>query len=412
MKLIKPFAGLRPGAQYVKEIIAPPYDIVSVEQARKLAAGNRYSFLHISKPEIDLPEDTDPYSDIVYQTGAKNFGKFLKQKILQPDTGDCYYVYRLTEAGQQQTGLVAAASIKAYLKDDIKKHENTRPTKETDRVKNIEALNAQASPVMLAFRHDVKLDKLLMSFCTTKPIYHVTDHQHVLHEFWMIDDAEQIELISKKFNKLDELYIADGHHRIAAAARVAEQRDVKDDDPANSFLAVLFPDNQLNILGYHRLFKDLNSLTTEQFLHAIKPVFTITESNKPVQPNRKGQIGLYLDHQWYLLHIKPDFYKGGKASNTLEVNILRENIVIPILDITDPRNDKRVEFVGGEHAIEELQQRVDSGESAVAFTLYPTSMEELMKVSDNKETMPPKSTWFEPKLADGLISYLLTQKQP
>src|SRR3990167_2824347 len=331
MKLIKPFSGLRPQVKYLNEVIAPPYDIVNREQAIKIASGKPYNFLHISKPEIDLPVDVDPYSDIVYQTGAKNFQKLLKQKILQQDPTNCYYLYRLTESNRhQQTGLVAAISIEAYVNGEIKKHETTRLNKEADRVKNIEALNAQASPVMLTYQHDKEIDQLLSSLCETKPIYNAMGYKQVTHEFWVIDDPKWIQNISHQFNKISKLYIADGHHRIAAAATIAAKRNLKNDDLANSFLGVLFPDNQLQILSYNRVFRDLNGLTPAQFLQALEPVFDIQKRKNAIVPEHKAKFGLYINHCWYSLTVKPIVQNEIDPENKLEVGLLRDYIAKPI----------------------------------------------------------------------------------
>lgn len=408
MKLIKPFTGLRPQSKYVKDMIAPPYDIVTTSQAKNLAKNKPYSFLHISKAEIDLPADIDPYSDAVYKQAASCFKNFIKNNILQSDNSNYYYIYRLTEGKHQQTGLVATASIQAYLDGDIKKHEKTRPKKVTDRVKNIEALNTQPSPVILAYRNEKNIENMINELCNSKATYDITDYKNVTHEFWVIENLEIIEKLTKQFNKLDELYIADGHHRVEAASKVAENQNAEADDLNNYFLAVLFPDTQLQILSYNRVFKDLNGLTAEQFIHAIKPVFSITESETPVEPKQKGQFGLYLEKKWYVLTIKQKLYKEHDPEELLEVKLLREYIVKPILDIQDPRNDTRVDFVGGYDNLKELEARVNSGEMIAAISLYPISIEELFSVADADETMPPKSTWFEPKLADGLICYPLT----
>ena len=396
MKLIKPFQGLRPKAEFAQQVIAPPYDVLSTEEARELAKDNPYSFLHISKPEIDLPKDTNPFSDEVYAKGTENFQALITQNILQQDNEDCYYIYRISRGDHQQTGLVAVCSIEAYRANKIRKHELTRPDKETDRVRQMEALNAHTGPVMLSYRHEDAVDELITA-PETSPEYSANGQYDSLHEIWVIKDKEHIQQISDAVNNLDCLFIADGHHRSAAAARV---------DGSDAFLSVIFPDNHLNILSYNRVIKDLNGLDEQSLLEKLNHDFTVVESDDAVQPENKFQIGMFTNGHWYKLTANSQADEADPV-DSLTVSLLGNKIIEPIFAITDQRKDPRINFVGGSRGLSELEKCVNSGDYAVAFSLYPTAMTELENVAEANLLMPPKSTWFDPKLADGLVSYLL-----
>ena len=411
MNLIRPFAGLRPAPGRVADVIAPPYDVLNMDEARVRAAGKPWSFLHISKPEIDLPAGTDPYSAAVYAKGRENFRKMLDAGVLRRDPGPYYYVYRLVMGAHQQTGIVAAASVPDYDTNRIRKHEFTRPDKEDDRVRQIEALNAQTGPVFLTYRRSSVVDAIIDEVARAAPESDVTADDGVRHALWIIREPGQIDTITRAFDAMSCLYIADGHHRSAAASRVAAVRRAANPMPTgneayNYFLSVIFPDNQMQILDYNRVVKDLNGMTREEFLQKISNAFNVTLEPAAVKPGRTGEFGLYMKGQWYRLNIKPDRIPANDPVRRLDVSLLQDNLIAPVLGIGDPRRDKRIDFVGGIRGLKELERRVNSGEMACAFSLYPTSMVDLMSVADAGQVMPPKSTWFEPKLADGLVSHV------
>lgn len=412
MPLILPFAGLRPVPEHAADVVAPPYDVLNSEEARARARGRPWSFLHISRPEIDLPEGTDPHAPEVYARGAENLARLVDEGILIREDRPVYYLYRLIMGDHQQVGLVAAASVADYASNRIRKHEFTRPEKETDRVRQIDALNAQTGPVFLTYRHDDTVDALARQIMAGAPLYDLTADDGVRHTFWIIDDPQIIDTLTRRFDAMDHLYIADGHHRSAAAARVAEQRRAagKGGGAADYFLAVLFPDDQMQILDYNRVVRDLNGLTPAAFLEAIGEAFTVEASDVPVKPQQPGEFGLYLDGRWYRLRIRPGQVPADDPVARLDVSLLQDRLIGPILGITDPRRDARIDFVGGIRGLGALEKRVDTGEMAAAFSLYPTAMSDLMAVADAEKVMPPKSTWFEPKLADGLVSHVLDEK--
>ena len=412
MPLIRPFAGLRPASGRAADVVAPPYDVLNTEEARARAAGKPWSFLHISKPEIDLPSGTDPYSPAVYAKGRENFERMLKDGVLTRDPESYYYVYRLVMGTHSQIGIVAVASVPDYDSNRIRKHEFTRPDKEDDRVRQIDALNAQTGPVFLTYRHSAKVDAVVTGVVTGMPDVDVTADDGVRHTLWPMRDKQQIEIISMEFDRMPCLYIADGHHRSAAASRVAASRRSANPNHTgqegyNYFLSVIFPDNQMRIMDYNRVVKDLNGLGREAFLKKLEPAFHVKPETGAVKPARASEFGMYLDKQWYRLAVKPERIPQTDPVRRLDVSLLQDNLIAPILGIADPRRDKRIDFVGGIRGLKELERRVDSGEMAVAFSFYPTSLADLMSVADAGEVMPPKSTWFEHKLADGLVSHIL-----
>ncbi len=404
MSLICPFAGLRPVRAHAADVIAPPYDVLSSAEARVRAEGRPWSFLHISKAEIDLPESTDPHDSAVYARAAENLQRMLAEGILVRDSEPCYYVYRLVMGEHSQTGLVAAASVAAYDCNRIRKHEFTRPDKEDDRVRQIEALNAQTGPVLLAYVSDPEVDALLDGVTTSDPEVDLVADDGIGHTFWVVRDRELVERISQAFDAMPALYIADGHHRSAAASRVAAARP--DVDMAGYFLTVIFPHRQMQILDYNRVVRDLAGMSPETFLARVADRFKVTPAAAAVRPDGPGVFGMYLSGQWYRLAVHPEHIPHDPVGR-LDVSLLADQLLAPLLGITDPRRDKRIDFIGGIRGLQELERRVDSGEMAVAFSLYPTRMEDLMAVADAGEVMPPKSTWFEPKLADGLVSLVL-----
>lgn len=406
MPLIRPFAGLRPAAGRAEEVLAPPYDVLNSDEARQRVIGRPLSFLHISKAEIDLPEGTDPYDLAVYEKAAENLRAMIAQGVLVRDEQPCYYVYRLTMGDHVQTGLVAVASVAEYDKNRIRKHEFTRPAKEDDRVRQIEALNAQTGPVLLAYRSQADIDHLIDAVTKSAPECDIKAYDGIGHTIWVIRDQALIEKLTNGFDQMDALYIADGHHRSAAASRVAAKLDRQGDAMSNYFLSVIFPHKQMKILDYNRVVKDLNGLSTSQLMNKISVAFDVLEEQSPVTPVRPGEFGMYLQGRWYRLTIHPDLVSKDPVSR-LDVSLLADRLLEPVLGISDPRRDPRIDFVGGIRGLRELERRVDNGEMALAFSMYPTSMEDLMAVADADEVMPPKSTWFEPKLADGLVSHLL-----
>jgi len=412
MSLIRPFAGLRPAPGRAADVLAPPYDVLNTEEARVRAAGRPWSFLHISKPEIDLPPGTDQYSPEVYAKGKENFAHQITEGVLVRDPQPCYYLYRLVMGAHTQTGIVAAASVPDYDSNRIRKHEFTRPDKEDDRVRQIDALNAQTGPVFLTYKHNAGIDALVARVANGAPEVDVTAEDGVRHALWVLREPADIEMITRTFEAMDNLYIADGHHRSAAASRVAATRKVANpehtgNEAYNYFLAVIFPDDQMQILDYNRVVKDLNGHSVEELVTEIAEAFTVEPEKAAVKPSRAGEFGMYLDGRWYRLHIDPEFIPDEDPVKRLDVSLLQDNLLGPILAIGDQRHDKRIDFVGGIRGLQELERRVDSGEMACAFSIFPTSMADLMRVADAGEVMPPKSTWFEPKLADGLVSHML-----
>lgn len=408
--LFRPFKGIRPVPQYAADVIAPPYDVLNADEAREKAAGKPFSFLHISKAEIDLPKGTDPYSSEVYAKSAENYNKMLQDGILKQDEKPCYYVYKAVMGNHVQTGLAVAASVEEYDKNRIRKHEFTRVDKEDDRVRQIDALNAQTGPVLLAYRDNKTVaDIIHKTVSSSSPAYEVEGENGVIHSLWVIDDDADIKIISDEFAKTETVYIADGHHRSAAASRVAKKRAQENPNHTgkedyNFFLAVAFPVSEMKILDYNRLIKDLNGMDTDDLIQALAKDFVILPKDKtPAAPVRPHSFGMYIDGQWYLLGLK-ELPKTDDPVKLLDVSLLSDLVLSPLLGIKDPRTDKRIDFVGGMRGLKELERRVDSKEMAVAFAMYPTLMEDLMAVADSNQVMPPKSTWFEPKLADGMVS--------
>jgi uncharacterized protein (DUF1015 family) len=403
---------LRPAPGRAADVIAPPYDVLTSEEARARAAGKPWSFLHVSKPEIDLPPATDPYAPEVYRKAKENFARLVTTGVLLRDQTPCYYAYRITAGDHTQTGLVAAASIAAYEANTIRKHEHTRPDKEEDRVRQIEAVNAQTGPVLVAYPALSALDGLLAQTSREAPDSDVVADDGVRHTVWPIRDADRLREIGTMIDAISALYIADGHHRSAAAARVAaarrESSRLRSSEESHEwFLVVAFPHHELRILDYNRVVRDLGGMSLERFLGELRSRFTVAPSDVPVKPNRHGEFGLYAAGRWFRLTISAELAAAIDPIERLDVSLLTDYILDPVLGIRDLRTDKRIDFVGGGRGLAALERRVDSGEMAAAFSLFPTGLEDLMAVADAGGVMPPKSTWFEPKLADGLVSYVL-----
>ena len=411
MPLIRPFAGLRPVPQYAAEVLAPPYDVLSSAEARVRAEGHPWSFLHISKAEIDLAEDINPHDPAVYRKAAENLDRMIRESILVRDQQPCYYVYRLTRGEHVQTGLVAVASVTDYISNRIRRHEFTRPDKEDDRVRQIDALNAQTGPVLMAYKSQPEMNNMLEEVTHDRPEVGVMADDGIEHTIWVVRDAAVADRISEGFDAMESLYIADGHHRSAAAARVARDRHAATaavsagEAMSGYFLTVIFPHDQMLILDYNRVIRDLNGMSAETFLARITEDFSVRAAAQAVHPQCPAEFGMYLGGQWYRLNVTAPVPDAPVAR--LDVGLLDDLLIAPVLGITDPRRDPRIDFVGGIRGLEALEARVDSGEMQVAFSLFPTGMEDLIAVADAGKVMPPKSTWFEPKLADGLVSHIL-----
>ncbi|MGD9488152.1 MAG: DUF1015 domain-containing protein [Calditrichaceae bacterium] len=413
MAVLKPFKGIRPNPELADKVASPPYDVLNSDEAREMAKNNPYSFLHINKPEIDLPSETNLYDEKVYKKGAENLKRFRKEGTFIQDDKACFYIYRQIMGTHSQVGLVAGASVDEYQKDLIKKHELTRAVKEEDRINHVRHLNAQTGPVFLTYKSRPEIDKLIEKIISTEPVYNFKSDDDIRHTVWIVDKDEDIELIKTYFSKIDYLYVADGHHRSAAASRVADLRKAANhqhtgEEEYNFFLSVIFPDNQMYIMDYNRVVTDLNGLSGDEFLLKIQKKFDVKKLGKDgFKPMEKHSFVMYLDGAWYLLYARENSFNEQDPVARLDVSILQTNLLSPILGIGDPRKDDRIDFVGGIRGLNELKKRVDSGEMKVAFALFPTSIEDLMAIADAGKTMPPKSTWFEPKLRSGLLIHEL-----
>jgi len=406
MAIIKPFKALKPGKEFAEKVASRPYDVLNSQEAKKEATGNDYSFLRITKSEIDMPDGTDTHSQQVYDTAKSNLESFIKKGTLLLEEKPCYYIYQLVMNGKSQTGLVCVSSIEDYSNDIIKKHELTRPEKEKDRIDHMRTIRAQTGNVFMAYRDVMEINALINGWkAKNSPEYDFTANDGVKHTVWVINRDDVINSITNLFaTKVPNTYIADGHHRAASAAKVSKQ--LPDSDAAKFFLTTIFPESQLAILDYNRVVKDLNDLTTEEFIGALQEDFMITYSPEPVKPAVMHEFGMYLEDEWYILTAREGTYRNDPIG-VLDVTILQKNVLDKILDIEDPRTDNRVDFVGGIRGLEELEKRVKSGEMAAAFSLFPVTLNQLFAIADSGKVMPPKSTWFEPKLRDGLLTHLI-----
>jgi len=406
MAVIKPFKALKPRKELAEQVASRPYDVLNSQEAKKEAAGNNYSFLRITKSEIDLPEGIDIHSQQVYDKAKANLELFIQNGTLYQEAKPCYYVYQLVMNGKSQTGLVCTSSVDDYFKDVIKKHELTRPEKEKDRIDHMRTIRAQTGNVFMAYRDVMEINALISGWkVKNAPEYDFTASDGIKHTIWTINRDDVINSITNLFaTKVPNTYIADGHHRAASAAKVSQQLPGSED--AQFFLTTIFPESQLAILDYNRVVKDLNDLTTEEFIGALQEDFMITYSPEPVKPAVLHEFGMYLEDEWYILTAREGTYRKDPIG-VLDVTILQKNVLDKILDIEDPRTNNRVDFVGGIRGLEELEKRVKSGEMAAAFSLYPVTLEQLFSIADSGKVMPPKSTWFEPKLRDGLLTHLI-----
>lgn len=414
MATIKPFKGIRPPKQYVEEVESRPYDVLDSEEARKEAGNNEKSLYHIIKPEIDFEPGTSEYDPRVYEKAAENFKKFQDKGWLVQDDKDNYYIYAQTMNGKTQYGLVVCAYVDDYLNGVIKKHELTRRDKEEDRMKHVRVNNANIEPVFFAYPDNTVLNDLIMRYAKTEPEYDfIAPVDGFRHQFWIISDSNDIDVVTKEFAKMPALYIADGHHRSAAAALVGAEKakqnpNHKGTEEYNYFMAVCFQASQLTILDYNRVVKDLNGLSSEDFLNALKKNFEVEEKGTEIyKPNHLHNFSLYLDGKWYSLTAKPGTFDDKDPIGVLDVDISSRLILDEILGIKDLRSDKRIDFVGGLRGLEELKRRVDSGEMRMSLALYPVTMKQIMDIADSGKIMPPKATWFEPKLRSGLIIHKL-----
>lgn len=414
MAIIKPFKGIRPPQNLVEQVASRPYDVLNSEEAREEAAGNEKSLYRIIKPEIDFPQGTDEHDDCVYAKAAENFQLFQDKGWLVQDEKELYYIYAQTMNGKTQYGLVVGAYVPDYMNGIIKKHELTRRDKEEDRMKHVRVNNANIEPVFFAYPDNATLDALVKKYTVQKPVYDfIAPGDGFGHTFWIIDDASDIATVTKEFAAMPALYIADGHHRSAAAALVGAEKakqnpNHRGDEEYNYFMAVCFPANQLTIIDYNRVVKDLNGLSAAEFLAALEKSFVVEEKGADIyKPNELHNFSLYLEGKWYSLTAKPGTYDDNDPIGVLDVTISSNLILDEILGIKDLRSDKRIDFVGGIRGLGELSKRVDSGEMKVALALYPVSMKQLMDIADTGNIMPPKTTWFEPKLRSGLVIHKL-----
>ncbi len=414
MSILKPFKGVRPKHELAEKVASRPYDVLNSKEAKVEAEGNPYSFYHVIKPEIDLPEDIDIHSEVVYKKAKENFEKLFNEGTLIQDNKKAFYINAQTMWGNTQYGLVACAGVEDYMNNIIKKHELTRPDKEEDRMNHVRTANINAGPVFFAYKDNAKIDNIVAEAVKNTPIYDFTSNDDVRHQLWKIDDEATVNQITDIFDKeVEYLYVADGHHRTAAAALVGNERKKANpnhtgDEEYNYFLSVNFPASQLTIIDYNRVVKDLNGNSDEEFIKKLKTSFTIEEKgSEEYKPESLHDFGMYLSGKWYKLTAKDNTFNENDPIGVLDVTILTKEVLEPHLNIVDLRRSERIEFVGGIRGLGELKKRVDSGEMKAAFALYPVSMDQLMNIADNDMIMPPKVTWFEPKLRSGLIIHSL-----
>jgi len=413
MAVLKKFKALRPKKGFEKKLASLPYDVLDSEEARELARDNPWSFLHVVKPEIDLPEGIDLYSRAVYEKAKENINKFITEGILIQEDSPKLYVYRQTMNGREQYGIVGCVSAEDYDKDVIRKHEHTRKAKEEDRMKHIDATNVNAGPVFLTYRAKDSIDSMVARVTKNYPVYDFVALDGIKHTVWIVEDEALSDEIIEEFIKIDHLYVADGHHRSASGAAIARKRKALNphhtgDEEYNYFLAVLFPHNQLHIMDYNRVLKNLNGHTKEELFETLENIFTIEKKDSSIyKPSKKGEVGIYIDKEWYKLAIKKERIDYSDPVSSLDTALLQNLLLQPFFGIADPRTSENIGFIGGIRGLEELERLVDSKKFRVAFAMYPTRVEELMNIADSAKVMPPKSTWFEPKLRSGLLIHSL-----
>ena len=402
--LIQPFRAIRPVPECAADVAARPYDVLSFSEAKAGAAGRPLSFLHVSRAEVDLPEGTDPYAAEVYAQAASAFHRMIESGALIRESRPCYYVYRLRADGHVQTGIAAAGSVTAYATNRIRRHEHTRPDKELDRTRQIEAVGAHTGPVLTVHAPDAEIARMLDQAAESDPVGDAVTDDGVRHQVWPLAGTAAIDEVTRRFEAMPAIWIADGHHRSAAAARVAEARANAGGNGANRFLLVSFPTDQVRILDYNRVVRDLVGLSEDAFFERISNAFTVAPADRQVRPEAPGTFGMFLGDRWYRLRLREPLPVSASPVARLDVSLLKDRLLAPILGIGDPRTDKRIDFVGGGRGLQALEERVRSSDWAVAFSLHPTRLSDLIAVADAGQVMPPKSTWFEPKLADGLLS--------
>jgi uncharacterized protein (DUF1015 family) len=412
MAVYRPFKAFRPQKEYAAEVAAKPYDVLNSDEAREEVKGHPLSFLHIGKPEVDLDPSIDLYDPRVYAKAKENLQKLIDDKILVQDNENFFYIYAQTMDGRTQYGLVGCASVEDYWNDVIKKHEKTRKEKEEDRCEHVRVTNSHSGPIFLTYRDIDAINEIVSTKTQNEPENDFVSEDGIRHQTWVITDKETNHKIETILSEVDNFYVADGHHRSAAAAIVGRER--REANPShtgneeyNFFLSVLFPASHLYIMDYNRVVKDLNGMTSDEFLTKLKEHFDIEEADGKVKPEHKGEIGLYIDGKWYRMNAKQELRNISDPVDKLDVALLQNYVLTPMLAIDDPRTSKRIDFVGGIRGLEELERRVNSGEMKLAFSMFPTSIEELMSIADAGKIMPPKSTWFEPKLRDGLFVHFL-----
>ncbi|MCR5797681.1 MAG: DUF1015 family protein [Eubacterium sp.] len=407
MSSIRPFNCIRPDVKYVKQVAALPYDVYNRQEAKVEVEREPLSFLKIDRAETSFDDSVDTYAPEVYQKAKELLEQDIEAGIYVEDNDNAYYIYQLVMDGRSQTGLVACSSVDDYINNRIKKHENTREDKEIDRITHVDTLSAQTGPIFLAYRSDETINEVVARNMEKDPLYDFVAVDGITHRVWKIDDSTDVEKIKKAFENIDKIYIADGHHRAASAVKVGLKRREENpgytgDEEFNYFLSVLFPHDELMIMDYNRTVKDLNGLTLDEFLGKVGEKFSVEKSDSQVSPQKKGTFGMYVEGQWYLLRAKDELFAGKDAVGSLDVSVLQDNLLGPILGIGDPRTDSRIDFIGGIRGLSELEKRAD-GDMKISFSMYPTSITELFDVADNELLMPPKSTWFEPKLRSGLF---------
>lgn len=418
MAVLRAFQAYRPAAGFADKVAALPYDVMNSEEARKMAFGNPYSFLRVDKAEIDLPKSVDIYDEKVYLKAKENLGKLISADVLVQDATPCLYIYMQTWKDRTQTGLVGCTAVDDYLQNVIKKHEFTRADKEADRIRHVDTLDANTGPIFLTYRGETSISAVLDAWKENHaPVYDFVSDD-VRQTVWVVDDAETVQTLTAQFGEIPALYIADGHHRAASAVKVAQKRrqehpDYNGTEEFNFFLSVLFPAEELAILDYNRLIADLNGYSEAEFLTKLSADFTVEKADvQPYRPTEKHTFGLYLGGTWYQMTAKPETVDEHDPVARLDVSVLQEKVIAPILGIEDPRTDKRIDFVGGIRGLGELEKRVNSGEMTAAFAMVPTTLADLMAIADAGKVMPPKSTWFEPKLLSGLFIHFLSDSQP
>lgn len=407
MAVIRPFKGIRPIKELANKIAALPYDVMDSDEAREMVKGNPYSFLHVDKAEIDLPNDIDAYDDRVYEKAKENLDKMIEKGYYIEDEKPKFYIYRQVMKGRSQVGLVGCASIDDYTNNIIKKHELTREDKEIDRINHVYKCDAHTGPIFLTYRTNKNISNIINEWMKKEPVYDFKSEDGVSHTVWIIEDECIVNKISELFKSVEYLYIADGHHRSASAVKVghikrAENEEYTGDEEFNYFLSISYPDSELEVLDYNRTVKDLNGLSKEEFLNKVSENFIVTKSNEQVKPKEKHTFGMYLEKQWYLLEARNGIFNPDDPVDQLDVSILQNNLLKPILGIDDPRKSKRIKFVGGIRGLRELERRADT-DMKVSFSMYATTTDDIMDIADSGRIMPPKSTWFEPKPRSGLF---------